>query len=50
MLPPGMKIPTLVIKNEIKIRFNFPGYIQHAVKASTCHQDKNASEGVSSLE
>ena len=26
---------------------NFPGYIQHAVKALTCHHDKNSSEGVS---
>ena len=48
MLPPGIKIPTLKIKNEIKIRFkisiaNFPGYIQHAVKASTCYQDKSAN-------
>ena len=53
MLSPGMKIPSLEIKNEIKIRLkititNFPGYIQHAVKASTCYQDQNASEGVSS--
>ena len=43
-----MKIPTLEIKNEIKIRLkitvaNFPGYVQHAVKASTCHQDKNTN-------
>ena len=58
-----MKIPTLEIQNEIKIRLkititNFPGYLQHAVKASTCDQDKyangifipdkNAYEGVSS--
>ena len=64
MLPPGMKMPTVEVKNEIKIRLkititNFPGYFQHTVKASTCHWDKNANgifipnknsaEGVSSL-
>ena len=41
MLPPGMKIPTLEIKTEIKIRLKItiascPGFVQHTVKTSTC--------------
>ena len=62
MLSLGMKIPTLEIKNEIRLKItiaNFPGCTRHVVKGSTCHQDKivnsifipdkDVSEGVSSL-
>ena len=42
-----MKISTSETKNEIKMSLkitiaNFSGHTQHAVKISTCHQDKNA--------